>query len=302
MLMNRYVSMGSARLARLMLGLLIGFLAFGTGFNARRILAGPSSFSPSVYPQGQQAKGTSQTAMRPPLFDQKLHHFAASITVKVFSGHTSGSGILIHRQGDLYTIMTNHHVLIFGNPTQNYHVQTPDNHRYRAQLVQQHTLRDYDLGLLQFRTQKTYPVVAVPKVFPVAIGQEVFSAGFPFEADPSRSRGFEITRGNVEMISRQSFGGGYQIGSTNVVKKGMSGGPLLDRKGRLVGINGKHKYPLWGNPYIFADGSKATPSEKQRMSQFSWAIPMQTVVQLVPQFVQQYPQAPQQRYSALVRR
>lgn len=86
------------------------------------------------------------------------------------------------------------------------------------------------------------------------------------------------------MISDLSFRGGYKIGYTNDIRKGMSGGPLLNEKKEIVGINGRHKYPAWGNPYIFEDGTTASPEKKEEMSQYSWAIPTQTFLRLTSNF------------------
>ena len=68
---------------------------------------------------------------------------------------------------------------------------------------------------------------------------------------------------------------GYQLGYTNNVENGMSGGPVIDAQGRLIGINGRLKHPFIGiNAYVFTDGSM--PSKKQflQMETLSWAIPI----------------------------
>jgi S1-C subfamily serine protease len=76
--------------------------------------------------------------------------------------------------------------------------------------------------------------------------------------------------------------GGYQIGYTNELKKGMSGGPLLNRWGEVVGINGKHAYPLWNAPSIYQDGSQVRPALNEAIDRYSWAIPVRTLLQLAP--------------------
>ena len=286
--MNRYLNLGVTSLISLLIGLLIGLQYRGDC--TEEVVE--SSYTPETRPQLKLSPSPLPLPTQQDFSENKLRQYAQSITVKVLSGKTSGSGILIHQQGNLYTVVTNHHVLVFGQSTLNYQIKTSDNLLHNARVVQLPNLQNYDLGLLQFRTDKTYSTVPLSQVSTITRGEEVFAGGFPFEEDSTIERGFILTRGKVEMISKQAFGGGYTIGSTNVVKKGMSGGPLLNHQGKLVGINGIHKYPLWGNPYLFEDGSVASPEKKQQMTQFSWAIPITTFSKLVPQFTSQANQSP----------
>jgi S1-C subfamily serine protease len=213
-----------------------------------------------------------------------VYQKATAITVKVLSGETSGSGILIHKDNHKYTVLTNDHVLIFSR-NKTYQIKTPDGKIHAAQQVKAKSFSDYDLGLLEFYSpQNNYQVVPLSKSLVKNKGQKVFAAGFPFEATQ-----LVVNCGYLDVVNSRSFGGGYRLGLTLSVKKGMSGGPLLNEQGQVIGINGKHKYPLWGNPYIFdADRSLANPQELNTMSRLSWAIPVETFLQLAPEFGRKY--------------
>ena len=207
---------------------------------------------------------------------EQLHQLARSLTVKVLSGDFLGSGIAIEKQGQIYTVLTNDHVVKAGNPP--YQIQMPDGKIYPAQLAKTGGFDGNDLSLLQFSTTADYTVAKLGTV--LKAGDEVFAAGFPFSAQVSKNEGFVFRTGKVWLILDKALEGGYQVGYTNDVEKGMSGGPLLNRAGELVGINGMHAYPLWGDPYIFKDGSEPNPSLEEQMSKYSWGIPIETFRQI----------------------
>ncbi|MGB7417004.1 MAG: serine protease, partial [Thermosynechococcaceae cyanobacterium] len=88
--------------------------------------------------------------------------------------------------------------------------------------------------------------------------------------------GFTVTTGRISLISPKVLEGGYQLGYTNLIEKGMSGGPVLNTQGEVIAINGTHQEPLWGNPYRFADGTKPPLQMRPILLKSSWAIPMET--------------------------
>lgn len=57
---------------------------------------------------------------------------------------------------------------------------------------------------------------------------------------------------------------------------------MLNRQGFVIGINGRHSYPLWGNPYVFKDGYVPNQAMRSQMIQLSWAVPMQSYLQMTP--------------------
>ncbi|HAZ45779.1 MAG TPA: serine protease [Cyanobacteria bacterium UBA11369] len=232
------------------------------------IIAMPAS-APQV---SVSALNTLQQQASTQLSGEQLQSLAKSLTVKILSQEVLGSGILLQKQEEVYTIITNAHVLRAGDPP--YKIETPDGKIYAAVVVKTAKFEGNDLSLLQFRSKSDYAVAklgATPQA-----GDEVFAAGFPFTASPTKDRGFVFRTGKVWRVLDKALEGGYQVGYTNDIEKGMSGGPLLNRRGEVVGINGMHAYPLWGDPYIFKDGSEPEPALREQMSRYSWGIPMET--------------------------
>jgi serine protease Do len=210
----------------------------------------------------------------PQLSIAQLRQLAESITVKIPANVSWGSGILIEKQGKSYTVLTNHHVI---KDEVSYKIQTLDGQIHPGILIRKVHLDGYDLALLSFVSERSYTVAKLGHSSSLKPGEDLFAAGFPFDSELTGSRGFIFTTGQVSWISSKTFAGGYQIGYTNPIEKGMSGGPVLNRNGEVVGVNGLHAYPLWGNPYVFQDGSIASAAMQQQMSQYSWAIPIDTL-------------------------
>ncbi|OCR02960.1 hypothetical protein BCD67_08275 [Oscillatoriales cyanobacterium USR001] len=209
----------------------------------------------------------------------ELTRQARSITVKVISsGGFLGSGILTYKRDRVYRVLTNDHVLKLGNAP--YQVQTSDGKTYEAKKIEPSTSsQGNDLGLLEFNAPDIDYRVAKLGQTP-APETHVRAAGFPFSRQGFKDD-FVMLPGQVKWVLDKALEGGYKIGYSNEVEKGMSGGPLLNLAGELVGINGVHAHPIWGDPYLFQDGSQPSESERERMSEYSWGIPVETFEPLV---------------------
>lgn len=230
---------------------------------------------------------------------EQLKSLAKSITVKVISGNGWGSGVILKRQGQVYTVVTNQHVLDTGK---SYLIQTPDGHFYNANQIKTDNFQENDLALLQFHSpDPNYVLASLAASASLSPGDKIFTAGFPAITERWRNEETQdktdvnqqnyptdtqllFTRGRLSILSERPLEKGYQIGYSNVVKKGMSGGPLLNIHGQVVGINGMHAYPLWGNPYVYRDGSQPSFSLRQQMSRLAFAIPTETLAKLAPKF------------------
>jgi hypothetical protein len=43
-----------------------------------------------------------------------------------------------------------------------------------------------------------------------------------------------------------------------------------------------HAYPLWGDPYLYKDGTEPNADLREQMSKYSWGISIETFKQFAP--------------------
>ncbi len=213
------------------------------------------------------------------LLDAQRFSLAQKITVQILDRESLGSGILIHHQGAVYTILSNHHVL--QSDTSSYQVQTSDQVLHPAQGLSTPQLQAYDLGLLQFCSSHQYPLAKISDSTAISVGDRVYASGFPIQYNTPISA-FQYLSGQIAWILDQPLQGGYEIGLTNEIKKGMSGGSLLNHQGQLIGINGLHAYPISEDFYFYQNQTQPSQQDRQQMSQYSWAIPIKAFTNSMP--------------------
>jgi serine protease Do len=188
----------------------------------------------------------------------------------------AGSGVIVQRKGSMYTVLTNWHVVSLGDrvPT----VLTPDGRRYVVHRIQQ--IGQIDLAIVQFRSGLAYCVATIGAAVPV--GDSVYAAGFPmYRAGTVEStlelgiRNFQLTSGRVTLRLSKPLDQGYSLGYSNAVVVGMSGGPVFNAQGQLVGVNGRVKArdPAFG-AYRFADGTEPDERLLEQIAESSLGIPI----------------------------
>jgi tetratricopeptide (TPR) repeat protein/V8-like Glu-specific endopeptidase len=168
----------------------------------------------------------------------EVNQIAQSITVKV----EEGSGILIKREGDLYTVLTAAHVTFdeFSGESNVRTITTFDEkqHQVIGGSVQKLS-SEVDLSTIQFRSTNKYQVAEFGDSNKLEGGTEVYVAGFPVPTSVITERIFVFRRGLVSANSTKVLRGGYGLLYDNSTLPGMSGGPLLNEQGQLVGLHGK---------------------------------------------------------------
>lgn len=216
---------------------------------------------------------------------------ARLVTVRILGDQGTGSGVIIGHQGKTYTVLTNAHVVAEGD---GYTILTADGQIHKGVWLHSPQLGNDDLALVQFSSDRLYQVAAISDSNILSVGEIVYASGFPnwrvINANTladTRDWGlqaFALTQGYIGMLPNQPLQQGYQLGYTNQIEPGMSGGPVLDRYGRLIAINGGLKYPLQGIiAFISADGTMPSQALFEQMETLSWAIPTARFQQLFGQ-------------------
>lgn len=213
--------------------------------------------------------------------ENQLQTLASRITVRVIGDNNGGSGTLLAKRGNTYLVLSNSHVVRGVNSIS---LQTSDGKTYAAQIVPNTNFEKLDLALLQFQSNQNY---CLPKEF----AQLIPTAETPVMAVGYSGEKGQIVfhTGKVQQITDKPLNEGYQIGYNSNIEQGMSGGAILNIKGRLIGINGRGAYPILNTGYVYPDGSRPTESEIKRMRSLSWGIPISTVLaQVNPEILTAY--------------
>jgi S1-C subfamily serine protease len=213
---------------------------------------------------------------------QKLQQQIRSISIKVLAhGQTIGSGILFGRSNQVYTVATNAHVIQSASAP--FQLQTADGQIYAAALVPPPLSQNRDLSILRFQSlDRTYTIAKLATTSP-KIGDRVWASGFPLDPNTLSAQpavaplGLTIADGQITQILPIAMAGGYNIGYDNQVRKGMSGGALVNRAGELVGMNGVHAEPLWNTGEVLENGSKVGEKLQEQINNSSWAIPTEFI-------------------------
>lgn len=170
---------------------------------------------------------------------QEIAQIAISRTVQINTPLLpGGSGVLIGKQGNTYVVLTANHVV--KRPDLPYTVRTNIGKEYPVRVQQlQSALNSPDLAIVTFESSDNYSMATVGDSDQAVIGSEIYVAGYPAgEGLSGKERDLEFTQGIV--TSRpQNRPQGYNLRYNAVTRGGMSGGPVLDSNGRVIGIHGQ---------------------------------------------------------------
>lgn len=189
----------------------------------------------------------------------KIEQTARQITVRIDASNPkngNGSGVIIGRQGKTYYVATNLHVV---EKADTYEVVAPDGDKYQVTSNKIIRGEGLDVAILQFNSRKDYQVATLAQYSDSYDTSNpktslVFLGGFPASSEPASSEkewkftsGSRFNKAQGALLTKNGYflSDGYELVCTNLSFPGMSGGSLLDVRGRVIGIGGRPE----GEPY-----------------------------------------------------
>lgn len=182
--------------------------------------------------------GTAMVAVQLPFsvaVAQNVSTIAEEITVRIDGPKVGGSGVIVKREGNDYTVLTNWHVV---DDSGNYVIKTADGKRHRVN--SRRKLPGLDLAVLDFSSRRRYRVAELGNSENVSRNQSVYVSGWLNPIPGINQRSYQFIEGKITSLLQQPEDGGYALVYSNIgTYRGMSGGPLLNEQGQVVGINGR---------------------------------------------------------------
>jgi serine protease Do len=189
-----------------------------------------------------------------PINPREIYQRVLPSVVTVLRGDGHGSGFIVSSDG---LIITNAHVTD-GAPKV-VTIRFADGSTAPADVVGFSANRE-DLSLLKVNVKRKLQALPLAASGSVKVGDRVFAIGTPLKEQDANT----FTQGDVIRIDKSN----NRVFHTALINHGNSGGPLVDRQGRLVGVNtaGYNEAPT---PVRGADGSvigTVTPESGQQQS------------------------------------
>lgn len=174
-------------------------------------------------------------------------------------GRGNGSGSIIDREGH---ILTNYHVI---ENAQRVTVSLGNDNMYPARVVGGDP--DTDLAVIKIDPPAGMTVVPLGDSDQLVVGQKVLAIGNPFGLDRTLTTGV-ISGLQRPIRARNGRPIDAAIQTDASINPGNSGGPLLDKFGRMIGINSQILSPAGGSVGV------------------GFAVPVNTAKRVIPQLIQ----------------
>lgn len=166
-----------------------------------------------------------------------------------------GSGAIVAHRGNTYYVLTALHVVrtrdsVYGVRTSDGEVHIVDDVHTKENIhwlgAEKGEFGDriegLDLAIIEFKSGLNYSATVMGSSSQLQPGDSLYISGWPNPEDDSARRVRRTVDGKLTAIFFQpSTDGGYSLLYDNPTQRGMSGGPVFNARGELVGIHGRGK-------------------------------------------------------------
>jgi tetratricopeptide (TPR) repeat protein len=159
----------------------------------------------------------------------------AKATTLLIQGQGSGSGVIISKVGNTYFVLTAKHVV---QSQDEYTVTTPSGKKYPLDYKQIKKLANLDLAVAQFTSDENLSVAQLGNSETVDQGDVIYVSGWPTEDRAITKRSHLTTEGRIAGV-QSGNADGYELMYGNSTGPGMSGGPIFNSNGQVIGIHGR---------------------------------------------------------------
>ncbi|MBG0743512.1 MAG: serine protease, partial [Cylindrospermopsis raciborskii KL1] len=178
-----------------------------------------------------------------------VEEVAEKTTVQINTdANPGGSGVIIKKEGNIYTVLTANHVVCDNLGRENircrtdftYTIRTYDGREYpiKKRQILQTKLQDPDLAIVTFESSQEYQIAELGNSNNIKRQSDIFVAGFPtIFGRVGKDRTLTITNGKVVAFVPNPPQG-YGLIYDAITRIGNSGGPVFDTSGNVVGIHG----------------------------------------------------------------